>query len=825
LYYIYDASGKIFDSYDILCKIDKYAIEKKDSFILAQNMNSFGIFFMKTRNYKEAVNVLSKGLEISKNFEDKTTYFYIIHNLAISYLFSKKWEKARATFNVALELIDDLYVEIQADIARSYLGEGKTDSALYHNKLALIRAQRNKDVDAEIMCNQMYGEIYSLIKNFDLADIYFSKVHDKIKNISDKREIIKSTILYAKNEKDRNNIDKAISLLEYCNDLFDYKRKIKNDKALPVEMNLIEVFATLGDCYLKKFDQGKKIIDLETANKYFDQSIQILEDMRKYHTNPYAIEDISSDSKYIYESAIEAALASYTFTKENKYKDKAFLIYQKYGGFNLKKSVAERKALDLAEKNESIKENYLKQKISLQNDLYHLNNEYNDSTYQIYEKSKRSYILTRDSLLKKNPRFRKINEDVVYVDSKSIQKNIDGQTGVLAYFFGKENLYQFIINKNDFDIKKVKTDSLLSKNAFSYLSLLADPDSKKHEENKSVFFNTSHYLYNNLIPSTNGLIKKLVIIPDGFLYRIPFEVLTSRLITDYSDTNAYLISKYAVNYLYYPAQLIKEEDKNLKKYFFGMGLEYDKYTLENMGQYKKDTLPEWINDKFRSESLSHLYFADDEVNAISDLYNGDAVTNENATKESFIANIPNSGIIHISAHSCVDFDDPRNSSIILTKKGVSDNLISYDDITTMDLNSQLVTLSACNSSIGKVTESEGVSSLTKAFFEAGSKSVVGSFWSVPDQISKIFMEVFYNNMKKGMNKDEALRAAKIEIMSKNSSLVNPAYKNPAYWAAWNIYGDVSPLEIQKNWKWLYFGLGSLALLLFIVFRRKRTLEY
>jgi CHAT domain-containing protein len=197
-------------------------------------------------------------------------------------------------------------------------------------------------------------------------------------------------------------------------------------------------------------------------------------------------------------------------------------------------------------------------------------------------------------------------------------------------------------------------------------------------------------------------------------------------------------------------------------------------------------LPEWINEKFRSESLSHLYYADDEVHALSDLYGGEVAVNENATKENFLENVPNAGVVHISAHSCVDFNDSRNSSIVFTKKANNDNLINYDDISTLNLNSQLVTLSACNSSIGKLTESEGVSSLTKAFFEAGSNTVVGSFWSVPDQLSKIFMDEFYKNMSGGMNKDEALCAAKLEIMSKNSSLVNTAYKKPAYWAAWSI---------------------------------------
>jgi hypothetical protein len=71
-----------------------------------------------------------------------------------------------------------------------------------------------------------------------------------------------------------------------------------------------------------------------------------------------------------------------------------------------------------------------------------------------------------------------------------------------------------------------------------------------------------------------------------------------------------------------------------------------------------------------------------------------------------------------------------------------------------------------------------------------------------------------------MNKDEALCAAKLEIMSKNSSLVNPAYKKPAYWAAWNIYGDVSPLQIESKWQWLLWVLAALSILLLFLTRSR-----
>jgi CHAT domain-containing protein len=183
--------------------------------------------------------------------------------------------------------------------------------------------------------------------------------------------------------------------------------------------------------------------------------------------------------------------------------------------------------------------------------------------------------------------------------------------------------------------------------------------------------------------------------------------------------------------------------------------------------------------------------------------------------------IHDAGILHISAHSCVDFVEPHKSAIVLSKSNdKTDNLIKYDDIAELDLKSQMVILSACSSASGKISEAEGVSSLSKAFFEAGSQSVVGSYWSVPDEVSKLFMELFYKKLKEGKDKDAALREVKLEFIS-NSSLVNPYYQRPQFWAAWSLYGDVKPLKVSDHrWWWV---LGSLVVLsLGVLYVKRRS---
>ena len=174
-------------------------------------------------------------------------------------------------------------------------------------------------------------------------------------------------------------------------------------------------------------------------------------------------------------------------------------------------------------------------------------------------------------------------------------------------------------------------------------------------------------------------------------------------------------------------------------------------------------------------------------------------------------------IIHLSAHSYVDFQYPDNSAIIFIKKdSTTDNLLQVKDIDRLTFDGQLFTLSACNTFYGKDNEGEGLSSIARSFIQAGAGSVIGSFWPVPDEISKVFMVDFYSKLKSGMQKDEALRATKLDFMS-NDDLSSPLYRSPAYWSAWVIYGDTNAINNSRN-EMLYLGIGLFCFCLLLVIK-------
>jgi len=108
-----------------------------------------------------------------------------------------------------------------------------------------------------------------------------------------------------------------------------------------------------------------------------------------------------------------------------------------------------------------------------------------------------------------------------------------------------------------------------------------------------------------------------------------------------------------------------------------------------------------------------------------------------------------------------------------------DGIITALKISALDLkDTELVVLSACESGLGDIQNSEGVMGLPKAFFQAGAREVIMSLWSVSTNGTAELMEHFYENILNGQNYATALKNAKIKMIK----------QHPYYWSAFIMYG-------------------------------------
>ncbi|HKV10233.1 MAG TPA: CHAT domain-containing protein [Thermoanaerobaculia bacterium] len=180
-----------------------------------------------------------------------------------------------------------------------------------------------------------------------------------------------------------------------------------------------------------------------------------------------------------------------------------------------------------------------------------------------------------------------------------------------------------------------------------------------------------------------------------------------------------------------------------------------------------------------------------EVKSIAALYPGARVfLGSDATEEKAKTLGPESSLVHFACHGLLDERFPLNSALALTlprdpAPGRDNGLLqAWEIFESVRLDADLVTLSACDTALGREMGGEGLVGLTRAFQYAGARSVLASLWSVSDLSTARLMKSFYGYLQSGKPKDEALRAAQIDQIRSGTG-----GSHPFHWAAFQLFGD------------------------------------
>jgi CHAT domain-containing protein len=178
-----------------------------------------------------------------------------------------------------------------------------------------------------------------------------------------------------------------------------------------------------------------------------------------------------------------------------------------------------------------------------------------------------------------------------------------------------------------------------------------------------------------------------------------------------------------------------------------------------------------------------------EVEAVAAAYRGAAVTyvGERATEDRAKALGPGPRFIHFASHGLLDERFPLDSALVLTParqgNGAGNGLLqAWEVFERMRIDAELVTLSACESGLGREMRGEGLIGLSRAFQYAGASSVLASLWAVSDRSTAEWMRHFYAALARGNARDEAVQAAQAEMRRR------PASAHPFHWAAFQLSG-------------------------------------
>lgn len=824
-----DERGYILKSLNTYKSAIRLLSEKKDSIYLQAAYNGIGLIYTQFGDYTKASKYLNASKEINRRLNNTDYYIYNLFNLADNAYFNQDYINHEKIYREIVRLEPEYESEFYFALSKSKSNQNKVDSAKSYFQLAeeadienYLSKEMLNDLYSDILCNEGNYEdaiqtlkkneesVFELENNRDKGEYYF-KLGNLFSKQNKKKEALinfnKSLQLYTNQEVSTNNLS-----------------DLSSKKYLFNEIWIGDILLGLSNVYNQQFkeerDEDKRVL----SEKCLHLALEALDFKRSFFEDIESSIFANRQSKELYETAIDTYLDWYEESGENDYLNSAFEIAQRHNAFILRQQINERIVLNKYQVEESLQQSYFDQKVKVLDISNILYQGFSQEEFERYRKEE----IKLDSLIhiiqEKHPQFEITKNNFSVASIQEIQKELGKKEAVIKYFEGKEKLYTFVIHKKKAKCFVHKNTSEIKDQVLELRSILSNNESNINQKDsiENYFLKTSFLLFQNILEEELTFlpkkIKKLTIIPTGVLKQIPFEPLVTGEKNSWGKPNNYLINDYAISYHYFCNALTDQETNSELTKVLTYGLEYDKYTLGATKKISNDSISKQILDKFRSEEMGHLYYAPDEAMEVAEMFGGTSYINEKATKANFLSNVNEFDLVHLSAHSFVDLQNPGNSAIIFTKKdSLTDHLLQVKDVDRLKLSGQLFTLSACNTFFGKENDGEGLSSMAKSFIQSGAGSVIGSFWSVPDEISKTFMVHFYAKLKEGMTKDEALRETKIDFMT-DDDLSSPLYRSPMYWSAWVTYGDTQSIYKSKNWM-MYSGFGVLllAFLLFIIF--------
>jgi CHAT domain-containing protein/predicted negative regulator of RcsB-dependent stress response len=174
-----------------------------------------------------------------------------------------------------------------------------------------------------------------------------------------------------------------------------------------------------------------------------------------------------------------------------------------------------------------------------------------------------------------------------------------------------------------------------------------------------------------------------------------------------------------------------------------------------------------------------------EVHALAAAFPGTRLfLHGDATKTRFEENAGTTSLIHVAAHAQADTIDPLYSRILLASENGKVDFLEAHEVLGLNLDKvSLVTLSACESGLGRVADGDEVLGFTRSFLAAGASGLIVSLWPVSDDATKLLMSTLYAELAKGTDVQVAMQRAQLAVLH------TKGMDHPFFWAPFNVIGD------------------------------------
>ncbi len=774
---------------------------------LAASYRNMGKYSLAKEYYYKTLDFLKIHQNQLSTSKSKTALIYV--NLAKLFQVQKEYEEADHFIKKALDFYNsDLgiahknsFISAHHVLTENYLLRNQPDSAL----AILRKIDQKKYIDPE---NLKFSKdqvnykahVFAQKKDFQKAlslyeeDISITQQYFNTKHHPEIAEIYAEIgVLYGK----QGEFGKSLSAFQQSLSALSETFKSEDYAASPEPENvnsklvLIKVLGEKQGVMIKAYAETHQINYLKIANSNGKSIVNVLEALKPEFESKVDMQFLLKETFPAFDNMVEVAFLLYQKTGEKSYLNDAFRFVEKSKAVLLLSAVQSTKITKFAGVPDSIisrEHRYLANINHLEKEQY--KNPNSKEVDSALFRTKTNFYTFLDGLKSRYPKYHALKFKTQVIPLDELKTMLQPEEAMLSYYATKSELYYFLIGTEKVSFKRIPLADGFSEKISALQKLLSTPSVTKIDTLKKL----SNQVFQKIFPAIGSSISSLIIIRSDILNYIPFEALYN------SKKKAYLIEDYIISYAN-SATLYQEfatlsKPKNNKLLAFAP-------SFRNASENNRGT---------KNAGLGVLLYNKKEVELISDYFEGDVLLNNEASLQAFENKAPNFGILHLATHAIINdkFPDYSFLAFASTPKDSVSNSLYVKDLYNYDLNASLVTLSACETGVGKLRKGAGMLSLARGFNYAGASSLITTQWKIDDKSTSSLMKNFYKNLSKGKAKNVALRNAKLHYLKTTD---DPMLRHPYYWAGFVLTGNTSPIIKTGGLAWYWWVGGGLALLL------------
>lgn len=684
-------------------------------------------------DYQNAFKFQKRALEVAESLGDKRQQAFIYNTLGLIYWTLNDSIRALANLNRSLELAKEVHSPLDVASAYNNIGLVYRKDKKYPQSIEYFQKALEGDIQIKSKWGQGYthrnlGMSYMRMGQLDQAEKELAQAVSLSGEIGDRTNLVKAMLEQGHLAVERKAWDKA---------MFAFQATAKMAEELRIQEVLWRALRGEGLCLVQ-------LRRMDEATQAYKKAVDTVDQMRAAIKVEEFQNGFLTDKQDVYKELVLLLLdqgkveEAFVFTE--KAKSRSFIDLLGNQKINLK---------DEASRNLYTKSTQLKQKIR----------ELGETLAQTSDEEEIRKL--KEQLVAERTRYQDLLIDIkaqspevssfVTVDTLNLQELyglLEEDVALIEYLITDKELVAWVIVKGRIDVVRTPVKETDLRDLIN--------DHRKRIQQLAPVEDQSLKLYEWAVKPAEKFFKDkrvVGIVPHGHLHYVSFATLR--------DADGYLIEKHPLFYT---------PSASILKFTF-------KRKFEKTGAVKVLALG---NPDLKSLNYD-LPLAEMEANSIRwDFSQIDVLTRDKATESWVQKHVGEYQIIHIASHGEFDPINPLFSSLKLTSDMEQDGSLQASEVFSLNINADLVTLSACQTGLGDITGGDELVGLNRAFIYAGTHAIVSSLWRVSDISTAVLIKHLYRNYV-AENKGESLRKAQL--------LVKKLYPHPSYWAGFTLTGD------------------------------------